>query len=551
MTMPRVTTTSANPVLVLGTCAVVALLLTVGAGCRVLPRAWRAVVPARAEAAAPVAARSPEAAAAAGAAVVPVSVQAPSGVVVQDYALRPVPAPLPGADQSPFEDVTEKLGMSFGGCVAWGDFDNDGWVDAYGDGALWRNQRGQSFVKVETANLPGGKGTWGDFNNDGLLDLFTATNGRLYQGLPGGGFKDVSDILPTRGEHVSQAASWGDVNGDGFLDLYYTGYEVWDANKEYPDYLYLNEGGVKFTEFWQTPKVLRARGVTTADFDRDGDLDLYVSNYRLQPNNLWRNDGKGHLTDVGAELHVDGDGDLGAWGHTIGSCWGDLDNDGWLDLFVGNFSHPPAYQDRPKFLRNMGPAKGFQFEDRSADAGLAWQESFASPTLGDYDNDGDLDLYYTAVYGGDHNVLYRNDGNWKFTNVTDQAALTRANTYQAAWMDFDNDGYFDLMTGGRVYRNRGNAGHRLRITLIGGAGVDRTAIGTQVRVLAGGGFVTRQVEASTGEGNQNDMTLHFGLGATTGPVLVEVRWLDGLVQVYTLPVDHHYTIARAAGSPAP
>jgi hypothetical protein len=456
--------------------------------------------------------------------------------------LPPAPAEVP-AGQSPFEDVTDRLGLGVGGCVAWTDFDRDGWVDVYADGTLWRNHQGQRFTRVEGVSLPGGKGTWGDFNNDGLPDLFSAANGRLYQALPEGGFRDATELLPPRGEHVSQAATWGDVNGDGFLDLYYTGYEVW-PDKEYHDFLYLNKRGTGFVEVWHTPRILRARGVTTADFDQDGDLDLYVSNYRLQPNSLWRNDGKGNLTDDAAILHADGDGDLGAWGHTIGSCWGDLDNDGLLDLFVGNFSHPPEYQDRPKFLRNLGPEKGYAFEDRSAGAGLAWQESFASPALGDYDNDGDLDLYFTAVYPGDHNVLYRNEGNWRFVNVTEQAGLTRTSTYQAAWMDFDNDGYLDLTTGGRVYRNRGNSGRRLRIALIGDAGSDRTAIGAQVRVRLPDRVLTRQVEGSTGEGNQNDPTCHFGLGDTTGSVPVEVRWLDGTVDTFTLPVDHHTTICR-------
>ena len=91
-----------------------------------------------------------------------------------------------------------------------------------------------------------------------------------------------------------------------------------------------------------------ARGITTADYDEDGDLDIYVSNYRLVPNTLWQNDGKGEFAQVEGEKKVDGDGGLGAWGHTIGSSF-DFNNDGHFDLFVGNFSHPPSYQDRPKF----------------------------------------------------------------------------------------------------------------------------------------------------------------------------------------------------------
>ena len=105
--------------------------------------------------------------------------------------------------------------------------------------------------------------------------------------------------------------------------------------------------------------------MTCADYDDDGDLDIYVSNYRLQPNYLFRNDGDFHFTDVAvAAGNVDGDGESGAWGHTVGSAWCDFDNDGYFDLFVGNFSHPPAYQDRCKIYRNVKGDDGFTFEEK-------------------------------------------------------------------------------------------------------------------------------------------------------------------------------------------
>ena len=138
-------------------------------------------------------------------------------------------------------------------------------------------------------------------------------------------------------------------------------------------------------------------------------MDMFVSNYRLQSNHLWRSDGKGKFENVAATfgaagkpkgvINYTGGIRYGISGHTIGSAFGDLDNDGHIDLFVGNFSHPPKSQDRPEFLRNLGPKGEYKFEDKSPHAGLAWQESFASPTLGDFDNDGDLDLYFTTVYG--------------------------------------------------------------------------------------------------------------------------------------------------------
>lgn len=454
--------------------------------------------------------------------------------------LTPLPPVGEAVDGPIFEDVTEEVGLQGGAAAAWGDYDNDGWVDLYTSGALWRNDRGR-FTRVHP-HVVGGKGLWGDFDNDGYLDLFTCEEGRLYRNLAGEGFEEVTDMLPERGEHVSRGAVWGDFNGDGYLDIYYGGYEVWTPSRDYADFLYLNQSGRSFILFWQSPKLERARGVTAADYDQDGDLDIYVSNYRLQRNRMWQNDGAAGLTDVAADIGVAGDREQGAFGHTIGSSFGDLDNDGYLDLFVGNFSHPPTYQDRPKFLRNRGPEHGWTFEDKSASAGLAWQESFASPALGDFDNDGHLDLYFTAVYSGDHNVLYRNNGNWTFTDVTDASGLAKGNTYAAAWADFDNDGDLDLFTAGRLFRNRGNAGHRLKVRLIGGYGINAAAIGAQVLLRFDDETLTRQVEGATGEGNQNELTLHFGLGEYSGSVHAEVRWPGGEVETFDLPADHLATI---------
>ena len=96
---------------------------------------------------------------------------------------------------------------------------------------------------------------------------------------------------------------------------------------------------------------------------------------------LWLNDGKGKFTDVAKAFGAAGNMKQGWYGHTIGSAWGDLDNDGHLDLFVGNFSHPPDYQDRSQFLRNTGKGGGWKFEDKTATAKLRWQESNLQSSL--------------------------------------------------------------------------------------------------------------------------------------------------------------------------
>jgi hypothetical protein len=466
--------------------------------------------------------------------------------------------------QAEFRNVTADYGFDSGGLVAFADYDGDGWTDVYAGGPLYRNEGGKRFVNVtEQAGLEVGDGMWGDFDNDGDPDLFIrAGAGALHRNQGDGTFEKVSTPpLPTVS---SLGAVWADLNNDGWLDLYVGGYEAWEQ-EVYPDAILVSEGGRSFREHWRSPSnaCYSTRGVTAADFDEDGDTDIYTSHYRLQPNFLYRNDGGPDLKEVAVEYGAAGIPDAEITytggikykicGHSIGSAFGDLDNDGHIDLFLGNFSHPPEDQDRPQFLRNRGPDGNFRFEDMSEGAGLAWQESFASPALGDYDNDGDLDLFYTTVYATgsygikNYPVLYRNEGDWKFVDVTEEQGVAKlGETYQAGWADIDNDGDLDLFSNGKLFLNENkNKNHWLKLKLSGdGKQVNRSAIGAQVRIRAGGCIFAREVEGGTGQGNQNDLTLHFGLGGVEGPVDLEISWPGGAKQsVKEIPVDrqHHIT----------
>jgi len=452
-----------------------------------------------------------------------------------------LPSALRAEDEiKPFVDVSEAMGLkgNNGGPTAWGDYDNDGWVDVCIGGEVWHNDGGKRFTKVASV---AGSAIWGDFDNDGFLDLFCYTTGKLYRNIKGREFKEVK--FPALPMKVCIGAVWGDFDGDGFIDLYVTGYEANDAYQ--PHAIFRNKGDGTFEEVWRTKgRFQPGRGVTACDFNEDGHLDIFVSNYRLEANNLLLNDGKGKFSDVAKEYNAAGNERRGWYGHTIGSAWGDFDNDGHFDLFVGNFSHPPEYQDRSQFLRNMGPDKKWHFEEMSKIAALRWQESYATPALGDFDNDGLLDLYFTTVYPGDKSVLYRNRGKWKFEEVKGAAGLSLPQTYQAAWADFNNDGHLDLLTGGKLFRNPGNSNHWLKVHLEGGGKVNRAAIGTQVRLKLGKETLARQVEGATGQGNQNDLTLHFGLGTNKDPVRLEIRWPDGTKQEMETPVDRTVTVKR-------
>jgi hypothetical protein len=274
----------------------------------------------------------------------------------------------------------------------------------------------------------------------------------------------------------------------------------------------------------------------------------------LQPNLLWVNDGTAKFEDLAKEKNAVATSPGFRGGHSIGAAWGDFDNDGRIDLFAGNFAHVDNRGDQPKsrFLRNLGPNKQFAFEDRGP-CGVFYQESYASPAAGDYDNDGDLDLFFTTVYatasfGRPNNpVLFRNDGDFAFADATAAMKLDALPpTYQAAWADFDQDGDLDLVTAGKLFVNQAASGHWLRVRLAGdGKAVNRSAIGAQVRISLMKRTLTRQVEAGTGEGNQNDLTLHFGLGDGSQSVRLEIAWPDGTKQtVNDAAIDRTITIVK-------
>ncbi|SVD77745.1 uncharacterized protein METZ01_LOCUS430599, partial [marine metagenome] len=155
--------------------------------------------------------------------------------------------------------------------------------------------------------------------------------------------------------------------------------------------------------------------------------------------------------------------------------------------------------------------------------------------------------------------LYRNDGDWRFTEVTGEAGLGDIReTYHGSWGDYDNDGDLDLTTKGRLYRSSGATGHWLKVRLVGNArrdlpesgAVNRAAIGAQVRIQLGTRTLTRQVESATGRGNMNEQTLHFGLGSRLDPVDLKITWPDGFLQLVDgVEVDQMLTVGYRMKAP--
>jgi hypothetical protein len=442
--------------------------------------------------------------------------------------------------------------------LGWNDYNQDGFPDYSSGGPLNRNDGGTGFV---SAGSGFGFSIWADWDNDGDQDSFNLNLLAQPKFMRTDGIATFVElpVPPLTGGMDNQGACWADFNGDTYLDIYVGAYE--ETGYE-PDSVLINNAGASFTRVLVESGGDRpGRGVTACDFDEDGDMDVFVSNYRLEANYLWRNNGSGTFTDAAPALSADGlasSNPTWNYAHTIGSAWGDMNNDGHFDIMVGNFAHPEGWcggcarQPESEFLENQGPPT-YNFVDRAGIAGLHYQESYASPSLADYDNDGDLDLYLSTVNGGDEGVLYRNDGNWSFSDVTAQENLSGlAVSSQSAWADYNDDGFLDLMAAGKLFENQGNSNHWLKVRMEGDStNINRSAIGAQGRIDLGGGTVlARQVEAGTGHGNQNSPTLHFGLGTRTAPVTLNVFWPDGTsLNVSNVAVDQTEFVSYAPSPP--
>jgi len=276
------------------------------------------------------------------------------------------------------------------------------------------------------------------------------------------------------------------------------------------------------------------------DFNEDGLLDIYVANYRLQPNFLFVNkgkdsDGKIVFYEESKDRGVEGiPSDLGSdtiYGHTIGCEWADYDNDSDWDLFCANLAHPRMLpqSDISMLYKNSG-APDYNFTDVMKEVGIEYAETHSEPTWGDYDNDGDLDVFITAVYDGVPSFLYKNNGDGTFTNATYETGITILGSWGGGFADIDSDGDLDLFSGADLFLNRGNDNNWLKI-MLQGEKANRAAIGAWVEVLAGKLKMRRMISGGKGTGSQSDLTLHFGLAKEEKIDKVTIHWMAGENQV--------------------
>jgi len=206
---------------------------------------------------------------------------------------------------------------------------------------------------------------------------------------------------------------------------------------------------------------------------------------------------------------------MGAYGHTIGSVFGDIDNDGDMDMVHANLAHPfyIHFSDKSMVLINDGTGV---YENQAEERGIYYRETHSNPNLFDADNDGDLDLFITSIYGGRDSDFYENDGTGYFTLRNYESGLVTQNGWGSSVADFDHDGDVDLITNS-LFRNDGtNDNHWLQVRLVGGAPDEglsnRSAIGATVSLTSASTSQLRQVSGGSGTSTQDSLVQHFGLG---------------------------------------
>jgi hypothetical protein len=421
---------------------------------------------------------------------------------------------------------------------AWADYDADGFLDLFiggiGSDALYRNNRDGTFTRVSSADVGLQNAStmsavvWGDYDNDGDPDLFVAAysgqNNLLYQNNGNGTFTRITSAR--RGTIVndggnSVGCSWGDFNNDGFLDLFVSNYGE-------KNFLYRNQGDGTFAKITSGPiasDVGAAWGCPWADYDNDGDLDLFVTNGG--DNFLYQNQGDGTFRRVLNNAVVyDAQG-------ADGAAWADYDNDGDLDLFITNLEGGGNYLYQNRGGGTLAKVTNTALAlDRRASTSCAW---------GDYDNDGFLDLFVTCGAGTSVNeLLYHNNGDGTFSKVTEGSLVNDGGAnYACSWVDYDNDGFLDLfVTTGALggvaqrnclYRNSGNANHWIKVRLLGTAS-NRDSLGARIKVKATiqgtDTWQLREISSADGYGNAS-LLGHFGLGDATNAVTLRIQWPSG------------------------
>ncbi|HEY6290891.1 MAG TPA: CRTAC1 family protein [Terriglobia bacterium] len=454
-----------------------------------------------------------------------------------------------------FTDVTEKAGVpgnAYGlGCV-WGDYDNDGhpdlYVTQYGKDILYHNNGDGTFTDVTDKAGVGGLdfgtmfhtgATFFDYDRDGRLDLYV------------GGYANFSP--------ASQQYCTTEITARSSCPP-----AVYGGT---PDVLYHNNGDGTFTNVTKAAKIYQPKGVNlsvgAADYDNDGWPDLFVANDGVEAY-LYHNNHDGTFTNVAMESGIA----LTADGNTMAAMCislGDFENDGNLGLYISDFQgagdHMWHYNGKGSF-DEVSDQAGITVVTKKV---LSFGGGFF-----DYDNDGWLDLFIanghvypeidhtsTQIRYKEINSLFHNDHDGRFTEVSQISGNGFAKPFAGrgvAFVDYDNDGYVDLVVANNgdpplLLHNDGPASggrrnHFANFKLVG-THSNRDAMGARLKLRAGGVSQVREIAGGGSYLSQSDLRANFGLGQCTVVDELEVRWPSGSRQVFrNLAADKFYLIVE-------
>lgn len=505
---------------------------------------------------------------------------------------------LPGTAQAvdaAYVDVASAVGISnthspgdlcvppIGAGAAWADADGDGDVDVFitqRDNTL-PNKLFQNvgdtvgtpdglpdFVEIAAAAGVADTASYAlssvfvDYDNDGDQDLYVTNhpgegvaggNNKLFQntGNNGDSIPDFVDVTAAAGLADGGRAitsGWADFNNDGWLDMYVARHrKCGTANVDSQDHLYMSDGDGTFTD---VTGYLCPGGVAPCDdvnglgfspgwfdYDNDGDQDLYVANDNIgggnQNNKLWRNDGS---DGVGGWIftYVGATSGADTQANAMGLGIGDYNNDGTLDLAFSDVGSANLINNNGDgTFTDVSTLNGFDTMTDSVTWGTAFMDS---------DNDGDLDLFYAAGQigtGGLNSIYLTNDGDGTFTDTSVTSGLNDSGSGLAASMvDFDNDGWVDLMVnnyGGTtlLMRNNGSSVGNTNNWLkvtVEGTESNRDGIGTRIEYTTGAGTQIREISSGPTHGGGDQRVAHFGVGTESTGTLT-VKWPNGQTTV--------------------
>ena len=490
-------------------------------------------------------------------------------------------ASFPNGGETSKQYIIETTGSG----VAFIDYDNDGYLDIFvlsGDGGtnrMYHNDHNGRFTDV-TASLGLTSSGWaegvcaGDYDNDGYTDLFVTYWGqnRLYRNVNGKRFEDVTAKAHLTQDRVryNTGCAFLDYDGDGHLDLFVANYLKFDfattpkaGSNPYCFYrgmavncgprglpfetnlLYHNRGDGTFEDVSVKSGIAKANGhyslaVLAQDVNDDGRPDIYVVGDQTAAT-LFINQGDGTFLEEAVMRGVAYD-ENGRELSGMGLASADYDGDGLLDIFRSDFS-----DERSLLYRNTGNG---QFDDVTMTAGLAKNTRFVNWGCAflDFENSGwkglvvvnghvfpEIDRQNIDIHSRDHATLYRNTGKGTFEDISAEAGPAFATRHSARGLaigDIDNDGTLEILANNQNEppslwkQSRPAAGHWLLLRLAGTRS-NRSAIGARVWVTAGGRTQVDEVRSGGSYLSQNDLRLHFGLGAAARADSITVRWPSG------------------------